>query len=96
MVTEFSSHGSVYIRKHVWKDNVPRPDQVSCSEQSAQNNADAGDHNVCNAKERIATAHDGTGTQEDGFCTAVDGDGEVYKVWVSKQEKVGEQCYVQS
>ena len=45
--------------------NVPRLDQVSCSEQSTQNNAYTGDHNVCNAEEGIATTHDGAGTQED-------------------------------
>lgn len=80
MVTEFSGHESVYRGKHVRRDNVPRPDQMGCGEQSAQDNADAGDHNVCNAEERIATTHDGTSTQEDGLCTAVNGDGEVYKV----------------
>jgi hypothetical protein len=50
---------------------------MGCGEQSSQNNADTGDHNVCNAEERIATTHNGAGTQEDGFCAAVDGDREV-------------------
>jgi hypothetical protein len=60
-----------------FEDNIPGSNQVCCSEQGTENNADTSDYDVCNAEERITATHNGASTEEDGFCAVIEVDGEI-------------------
>ena len=50
---------------------------MHAGEERAEDDADATDDNVGDAQKGILAAHDGAGRDDDGFGTAVGGDGEV-------------------
>ena len=54
--------------ERIWERiSVPWLDQVCNSEDNAKENAHAAYDDVCNAQERVAPAHDGTGGDDDGL-----------------------------
>lgn len=63
----------------IGRGNIPRLDEVGSCEDTTEDDAKAANNEIYDAEEGVASAHNGTGGDENGLLALVVVDREVYK-----------------